>query len=425
MAYHELIKSFAKIRGYMREFYVYGFRHRTDIDEKSARSYDNERRRVESWLGEYMRFGQDADGKRIYLSVDSRAIAHNPLYRAFKTKSFTDNDVMLHFYLLDLLSEDGGLTIREVINEMENHYLADFDADILDESTIRKKLKEYEQLGLVRKQKRGRGSIYMKAADDIDLESWRNAISFYSETDPLGVVGSYLLDRFDNIKDIFRYKHHHIMKALDSEILYVLFEAVSSRSELKLTMLKSRKSMTVIPYRIYISTQYGRQYLFAWNLAERQFCTCRLDHILHAAVGKKTEEWDERYPQMRETAAHMWGAAVSNSNALYHMEFDVHAETYEPYVAERLIREKRCGTVEKTDDVTWRFSADVCNPREMLPWIRTFTGRIQNFSCDDPKVEERFWGDMEALYRLYDIKDEEKSSDMASDLEGDEGHAVP
>ena len=51
MAYRELIKNFEKVRAYMREFYVYGFKSRTEYDTKSARSYDNERRRLESWLG--------------------------------------------------------------------------------------------------------------------------------------------------------------------------------------------------------------------------------------------------------------------------------------------------------------------------------------------------------------------------------------
>ena len=56
MAYYELIKDFRRIRPYMRSFYVYGFRHRLEYDAKSARSYDNERRRVDSWLGEYIKF---------------------------------------------------------------------------------------------------------------------------------------------------------------------------------------------------------------------------------------------------------------------------------------------------------------------------------------------------------------------------------
>lgn len=51
MAYSELIKNFDRIRDYMRQFYVYGFRSRNAYDKKSARSYDNGRRRIESWLG--------------------------------------------------------------------------------------------------------------------------------------------------------------------------------------------------------------------------------------------------------------------------------------------------------------------------------------------------------------------------------------
>ena len=63
MAYSELIKNFDRIRDYMRQFYVYGFKSRAEYDKKSARSYDNERRRVESWLGDFMRFRQTRMGR--------------------------------------------------------------------------------------------------------------------------------------------------------------------------------------------------------------------------------------------------------------------------------------------------------------------------------------------------------------------------
>ena len=44
MAYSELVKNFNRIRDYMREFYVYGFKSRDEFGKKSARSYDDERR---------------------------------------------------------------------------------------------------------------------------------------------------------------------------------------------------------------------------------------------------------------------------------------------------------------------------------------------------------------------------------------------
>ena len=102
-SYHELIKNFEKIRSYMREFYVFGFKSREEYSQKSARSYDDERRRMESWLGNYMRFIRTPEGKNTFLSIDSRNHAHNPLYRAWKAKSFTDLDITFHFILFDML----------------------------------------------------------------------------------------------------------------------------------------------------------------------------------------------------------------------------------------------------------------------------------------------------------------------------------
>ena len=116
MAYSELIKNFEKVRAYMREFYVYGFKSRTEYDAKSARSYDDERRRLESWLGDYMRFTQTPEGKNVFLSVDSRVTRKNPFYKAWKAKSFTDGDITLHFAIFDILYDpEIKMTLTELI----------------------------------------------------------------------------------------------------------------------------------------------------------------------------------------------------------------------------------------------------------------------------------------------------------------------
>ena len=116
MAYSELLKNFNKIRDYMRKFYVYGFKSRDEFTGKSARSYDDERRRLESWLGEYMRFRHTPTGKNMFISIDSRESYHNPLFKAWKAKSFTDGDITLHFILFDILcNSEVSLTIDEII----------------------------------------------------------------------------------------------------------------------------------------------------------------------------------------------------------------------------------------------------------------------------------------------------------------------
>lgn len=95
--FQELIKNFDRIRDYMRQFYIYGFKVRNDFDSRSARTYDNERRRIESWLGDYTCSSYMTKGKQVYINIDSKTVPENPLYAAWKSKSFTDNDILLHF----------------------------------------------------------------------------------------------------------------------------------------------------------------------------------------------------------------------------------------------------------------------------------------------------------------------------------------
>lgn len=119
----QLIKDFSRIRDYIREFFVYGFKSCEEIDIKSARSYDNERRRIESWLSEYMSFYQDASGKSVFISVDSRRVLHNPLYQAWKAKSFTKNDIALHFWMMDILSPDKTKSVTDILSTIDSGYL--------------------------------------------------------------------------------------------------------------------------------------------------------------------------------------------------------------------------------------------------------------------------------------------------------------
>ena len=452
MAYSELIKKFGRIRAYLRSFYVHGFRHRDEYTAKSARSYDNERRRIESWLGDYMSFGQDESGRRVFLSVDSRAIQENPLYRAFRTRSFTDRDIMLHFHLLDIL--DGpesreGLSITGLMDELSER-LSDFEDDSMpDESTVRKKLREYASLGLVELRKKGRETIYRRSEDRTDLASWDAAAAFFQEAAPLGVIGSFLRDRMPERFQKFRFKHHYILNALDSEILYDLFAAIRESRMVTLTVHK-RQQITVLPLRIYIGTQTGRQYLLACSMAGRhggtrrpgqstgpapgasaasptgqsagpapgapaasssgpaadppphiRFTFYRADLIDNVKTGEKTDPPEDLSKELDAFTSHVWGVAGSNAAPLQHIEMTVLAGPEEDFIVQRLEREKRCGTVEKLDGSRWRFSADVYDALEMLPWLRTFTGRIADLQCTDRRVIDRFRADFDALAGMY------------------------
>lgn len=89
----------------MREFYVYGFKSREEFNNKSSRSYDDERRRVENCLGDYMNFRTTSKGKNVFISIDSRMVRHNPLYKAWKLIAVLAFLIVTGFFVLVLFRD--------------------------------------------------------------------------------------------------------------------------------------------------------------------------------------------------------------------------------------------------------------------------------------------------------------------------------
>jgi len=405
MPYSELIKSFDKIREYMRQFYVYGFRSRSEFDAKSARSYDNERRRIESWLGGYMSFRQGEGGKAVFLSVDSRTLPRNPLYTAFKTKSFTANDIALHFYILDMLAEGEELTLRQIADRVSEYREAFDDAEPVDDSTIRNKLREYVSLGLLVSEKRGRELVYRRAGGCVDLRSWAEAAAFFSEADPVGVIGSYLLDKLPVQPNEFSFKHHYILHALDSEVLCELLLAMGEDRCVELSNFSRRlrdiKKHNVFPAKIYVSTQSGRQYLLCYHYIYHRPMLFRLDNIRAVKPGSVERDREKYLGCCGKFEEHLWGASGGEEPNLDHIEMTVHVGDGEHFIVDRLERERRCGRIEAIDSHTYKYVADVYDASEMLPWLRTFIGRVEKLTCSDSWVERRFYEDIEAMEALY------------------------
>lgn len=407
MGYNELIKDFSKIRAYLRDFYVYGFKVRGDFIEKSTRSYDNERRRVESWMGDYISFSQDSRGKRIYLSVDSRSIPHNPLYRAFKAKSFTDKDILLHFCLLDLFQEKHTLELRNILPALEDNYPDTIGSLVMDEKTVRLKVQELSDLGLLRKEKQGRKILYHLVNDQLSLHGLEDAIDFYSEALPLGVVGSYLLDKLDRRESSFRFKHHYPMQAIDSQVMADLLEAIQKRSVVEVAVLNPasgevRRKNT--PIRIYTSAETGREYAVMWSHQEEKFYLTRIDRILSVSLLEQNPCWDQLREDLENQAPHIWGMSSRSEGGVQKMqwlEMEILFAPNEPFILQRLQREKRDAVLTILEEGRCLIRAEVFDPYEMMPWILSFTGRIARLESSDKRVMEHYTAHLRGWEELY------------------------
>lgn len=410
MAYSELVKNFNRIREYMREFYVYGFKSREEYTRKSARSYDDERRRLESWLGDYMRFRQNAEGKNVFISIDSRAAQHNPLYKAWKTKSFTDGDITLHFILMDIFaSAEDVLSLTEIMDQIDTYLSVFQEPKTFDVSTVRKKLKEYIAEGIVLGEKRGKTMYYRWTMSKYDLD--KDILDFFSEVAPCGVIGSFLLDQTKEQNDHFSFKHHYITGAVDSEILCTVFMAIREKRSILLETCNRHKERSseshVVPLCVMVSAQSGRQYLMAYSPRFRRILSFRTDHIVSVEMGEVSERFDHMRQKLEEMRKNMWGVSTQSrwGNRMEHVEFTICYGKGEQHIPKRLEREKRCGTIEHLDENTIRFTADVYDASELIPWIRTFICRITEIHISNEKLEEKFRDDMKAMYALYGLED--------------------
>ena len=407
MAYSELIKHFDGVRGYMRDFFVYGFRARGEFTRGSARSYDNERRRIDGWMDGYMGFRRDASGKNVFISLSGAALVHNPLYKAFKVKSFTKNDAALHFLLMDVLAEQDARPLNEILQALDARGQAGAGKAPRDAATVRNKLREYERLGLVVCERYGRETRYRKAESRVCLAKWREAANFFSEVDPLGVIGSYVLDRMEPGRDLFAYKHHYILHALESEVLMALLEAMDAKRWAVITVCSARHeapyARKVTPLRILVSAQNGRRYLAAFDHETDNLRMNRLDSIQRVDAGDADPAFDERRAMERAGEARAWSQLPQAGAPLEDVEMIVRAAPGEEIIARRLEREKRCGTVEAIGGGRWRFRASVRDARELFPWLRTFIGRIEALSFSNAEAASKFRADMEVLYQLYGV----------------------
>ena len=421
--FQELIKSFGKSRDYVRDFFVYGFKSRQDFtsDKKSARTYDDERRRITSWLGKYVEEETaESEGgrvKNISLQIDSNLLDENPLFAVWKTKSFTDNDVMLHFCIFDILFEqETSLTANEIADILSTDY-----ALAVDTQMVRRKLNEYVKEGLIETEKQGKSLLYKRSFsyrelnDDYDsnqsIEGLTDAVVLMQLDSPFGFVGSTILDSIDSQNDLFRVKHSFPSFTLEDEVLIQILEAKKDFHNLQFEVKSNRNEKVQIiygvPLKILISIRTGRRFVCICQKLRNKgedkiryrFVTLRLDQIKKVTKlngvsdpekeltnEKNIKEIDDKtdisdlekayvYKNLETNIDYVWGVSFSGNKTKLKLMLSID-EKYEDFIIQRLVREGKNGIITKIGENLFCYEKIVFDAREMFPWLRTFIGRL-------------------------------------------------
>lgn len=405
--FSELVKRFDKIRSYVRDFYIYGFKTREDYQDKSGRTYDNERRRIESWFSDYIRYDYNAEHKKsVSITLDSNRIPVNPLYEVWKSKSFTANDIMLHFFLLDIMQEQGFWNVESLTDELQNRYQVLFDSQ-----TVRKKLIEYENEGILLLRKDGRKNQYGLSPDirtalpDL-FPALANAVCFFQGAAPFGFAGSTILDSWQTENNLFRFRHDYLVHTLEDEILFPLLQAVREKKKVCLTIKSTKTSqireVVCTPIKILVSTQTGRRYVCARKETSKRLVSYRLDGIRQVDLLDPDPQFSSHTEAFEKNRAACWGVSFGSSREpdTVRMQVVLNEES-ESYILGRLEREGRSGQIMRLEPGIYEYTTTCWDSAELLPWVKTFTGRIRSFTCTNQAVEQRFWSDMRAMKEMY------------------------
>ena len=408
--FSELIKNFGKTREYVRDFFIYGCKVRSDFGKKSVRTYDDEKRRVESWMQDYMRYDDSVHGRSVSISADSGHISENPLYNAYYSKSFTDNDIKLHFLIIDILQDGKSRTLRKITDILNFEY-----DQMFDDQTVRNKLKEYTEERIIYAEKQGKTMYYSLSADRTDeyIKKYRglaDAVKFFSEAPDFGVIGNSIMRAVGIKNDLFHIKHNYMIHALEDILVPDILAAIDDKCSVTLKKFALRADYEpveeiIIPMQILVSVQTGRRYIAAYVPKTHRFSTYRLDRIKQIKRNTVCTDYDrlkERYDvNIRRCFGVSFGDRRESGNAgAIKITFTVD-EKREPFIIERLEREKRCAVLEKTGDGLYTLTADVFDPNEIMHWAKTFIGRIVSIDGGTQKVRVRFYRDISRMYRMY------------------------
>lgn len=414
--YSELIKNFDKIRDYMKDFFIYGYKTRTDYEYtgyKSLRTYDDEKRRIESWLKDFIQFDTSKKGKQVSISCSSNHLHENPLYNAYRSKSFTDKDIELHFFIIDALINSPPLSVDEITDKLINNYKVYFEPQ-----TIRLKLNEYVSEGILISSKKGRNLYFTLCTDtpdniSSDKNTFLDMIKFFSQYAPFGVIGNHILKQSSQQNDIFLMKHNFIVHTLEDNIMLDFIKAINEKKYTNIVNFGrngTNSNIKAVPLRFHISLQTGRQYILIYIDELKRFSTLRLDHIKKIQILDICPDYDKLYEKYMRNLKYCWGTSfgkIRKSGNTEKIKLTLFIdEEKEKFILERLIRESRGGIITHKDKNIYTYETELFDACEASPWIKSFTGRIISLESDSKTLVNRFYNDMKKMFEIYSDKKE-------------------
>lgn len=416
-----LIRDYSDIRDILRDIYIFGCFSRDDYISKgiSGRKYDNEQRRITSYLPEKF-IKKKRAGKKVlpYCSYMMAETPENFLAETYRNKSFTMLDFMTYFFALSILNTESGMGLSEILQVIPEEN----DEVIYTKDNLRKKLDELIDKGLIISEKVGKKVVYRVVEDclaDFKTDELVNLywlLEFMKNVVPIEMPFFFLqkklklylyAERNLEVGEIhaFQYKHNHLFNVLDNEVILSALKAIHSSKMLFIRYLYRGQEQTdkVVPVKIIHECTYSRQYLLYYDVVEERIRTKRIDKIISGEIKEPIEETVIKKAQ-REAKSIENAWCISNVGQVpeeVRIEFHID-ENSEQYVLDRVKREGKGGELKQLHDGVYLFTIKVSDSLEMTPWIRSFGERAKVVHSKDGLLEKHLIEDYERAIAKYE-----------------------
>lgn len=270
----------------------------------------------------------------------------------------------------------------------------------------------YHPLGIIRKDKKRGYAISDKSIDGLlrEIPLFSEAISFFSEYSPLGIIGNLIMSEYDFKNDSFLFKNQYIFQALDSIVLYDVLVAIDQKTAIDIYTEQYSNHVpevkTIYPICILSGVTDGRQYVYAYDPISNAYTSIRLDYIYGLIR-------NESFNDIEDTIIsdgllrlhHSWGSITGG--VPYHVKAIIQCDSDE--TLHNISRERRIGTVTKINSKLIQFEASIYRPRDIVPWFMAYTGQLVSISVDksnhgdsdSSRMLNRVKCHIEDLYRMY------------------------
>jgi hypothetical protein len=446
---------------------------------KSISSFYDIKQRLENYIdGEFFQENKSpikGAGKNYRFMYDPFKCPVNYLAETYQNCSYVIDDVIFYFCLMqafvdedimdpygdykenivdDPIQLDGSFTINDLVQQIsiiyENNQKllsrlnnitpnAVHSEQLFTVSKIRARVNELVTIGIlvpVSKEYYKLSSDVFSGLSSDELSDVQLMTQFFYNCSFLTIPGFYLsstiseysqsnflpeTDNFFNKQEnpVFFYKNNRLQSVIDDDITWALINAIHIKEAVLLTYQSKNGDLqeyNILPMKIVVEKQYGRQYFFGYNYSYDKFIMLRISAIKNISINKKMKPeqrfsffpsqylgqdihyiYDKLY---KENIANVWNISLGEANTLVHITFSFPQSNYGKLL-NQLTSSLHHGVIKELGNGIVDFNVVTKDELELVPWIRSFGSYAIVDSQQNPVLANKIKNDWKEALTQY------------------------